>query len=359
MSWYHKFLDDSVRSESASTGHGLAYNTDDKLVVGALAGIVVLFAITFALYDPGSQIFQTGEDGCPIDKRLIQGRTWILMDLSEILDQEQQDDLVGMLTNVATKMETREQIVVNQMQEKGSFKRKPLYSFCAPDISELYKYGNRMSPEMCGAILRKTKTKRKGEQEYDAERYSGWHPNFTKRQKENVIDACVAYDKQEQKAKKVANVPSKQGADSSHIVSAIESLMRDEEKKNDSQGKDGERRVPARIIIFSDMLQNVKWFNQYTLNPSQWTIDDLMKKRETQNGPDAMGDRPENPFDSTLLCYLNDRSGTIKSANEKKHRDMWMGYFKYDNDDTQVYVAEQGECANQALALIDRNRQAE
>ncbi len=284
----------------------VARNEDYKMAWGAL-----IFLIPIALFillggNSSSAIAIDPVTLCPIEKEHIVRKTYVLIDLSETLSPKQRSWLRELLNAAAHNMATRELLSISQMQALQNNPRKEEDPpFCSPDVGRIGQAGDRIKPRDCDAIV--------------DDKYT-WPRNLGDATREDIHMACGEYldlrGKVGQAAKRYKSVNLEQPL--SYIVGGIEDIMED--------ANDEPSNVPARLIIFSDMLQNAGWFSQYRRNHGEWTIKNL---RERRRNATAMGAQPDNNFSEVLLCYLPSVHPTVLATarREKLHRQMWEGYF--------------------------------
>ena len=248
------------------------------------------------------------ESLCPIENEHIARKTYILIDLSEVLAQEQRAWLHDLLKTAAENMTTRELLSISQMQTVQSDPRKEVQRFCSPDIRRIGQAGDRITNEDCPAIL-------------DPNENFIWPRNLGDNTRKNITNACKNYlllrEKVSNASNRYKNVNVEQPY--SYIVGSIEDTMED--------ANDDPSIVPTRLIIFSDMLQNAGWFSQYRKkNHGEWTIENLLERRRNATN---MGPQPGNNFNEVLLCYLpNNHPIIVTTHAQKQHRQMWKSYFK-------------------------------
>lgn len=324
-SFLDKIVDDGVLQDGKKPISGKVKG--ESSWSGSRTIIVVLVLIILAILSTlrSSPEIPIDKNHCPIDDSKISGRVFVLMDLSNKLDDTvQSPDLRATLTAVATNLNAYEKLGISRMQANADVPRKQLgAAFCSPNLSKLDDHGELVEREDCEEISKSGK------------RYK-WHPNIAPKQQEEIRKVCEHYIDQSKKARDAANIPEEQGDNRSYVVGAIEDLM--VEAANSAT-------TNLRLLIFSDMLQNSNWFSQYG-DVSLWEIDKLLAARETQNA--RMGPRPENPFQSVLVCYLS-RPQLATARNKIKHQELWADYFA-DTDD--FLTAEEGLCADKAKAWM-------
>lgn len=336
MSFFEKLKNATLDTPSQkSTPSNQPPDDNTAMHIGMGIAAVAIVVIMFWTIDPEKEPPEIGQNFCPLNETFITARTYVLMDLSNALTPKQQKDLEGTLEAVSTSMQSLAQVKVTRMLESSPHLREKLASFCSPDLSELDKYGKRFNRASCDTLEEKGRR-------YD------WHPSISEREQERITETCEIKVEQEDRAKGAVKVPAKQGELRSHIISAIESTMDDliEDRKGQQPP------VHARLIIFSDMLQNTEWFSQYKSKASDWTFENLNAARKKQNDPEKMGIPPDNFFDSVLVCYL-DRS-VLNRPKKNLHRAMWKEYFteSADNSDFIYQAADDGECADKTTLIM-------
>lgn len=294
-------------------------------------GIAILVAVVLSIVLSGnsySAIAVNPKNLCPIDTEHISGKTFVHIDLTERLNEEQRDALKATLETVAGNLRTREQLFISQMQTDSEAPRKEVQKFCSPDISRINVAGKRVTRADCPSIV-------SGE--------FRWARAVGKAVRDQITDACTNYAKLKKQVDKAAQRYSKVnvGQNRSYIIGGIEDVMH--------AADDEPVGAPSRLIIFSDMLQNSKWFSQYRTDSSQWTVENLKSLRAKAT---SMGKEPRNNLSEVLVCYLPSEHRVLNSADKRnKHKSMWKEYFKYASK-TKFRGVESDGCANAAIAMM-------
>ncbi len=275
---------------------------------------------------------------CPLNESFVASQTYIHIDLSEPLTKDQRDglkDLIGVATNADIK--PRALISISNMQAKAQAPRSRGQKFCMPDIKNIGKAGKRIKREDCDAIA-------KGTFAWDKVK-----PPVAKNNRAQITNACKTYVKLQDKIKKyIANYEKNNPEQRrSFIVSSIEHVWYAAEEAQ-------ERKIPVRLIMFSDMLQHAKWFSQYRTKRSDWTVENLNELRAGEKAVNQLGgDAPQIKFDDVLICYLSSTDRHVQMddfRNEKAHKKMWEDYF---NDRTKRFTdADASACAIAAKELM-------
>lgn len=264
---------------------------------------------------------------CPVERAHIVRKTYILIDLSEPLAQVQRTSLQELLEVAAENMATRELLSISQMQTIQRDPREEVQRFCSPDIRRIGQAGSRIQTTDCVAINKNSYT---------------WPRNLGDNTRKDIAAACEEYSRLQAKVHEASKPYNSVNLEQpySYIVGSIEDAMDDAASEPST--------VPARLIVFSDMLQNAGWFSQYRRKThGEWTIDNLLERRRSAAN---MGPQPSNNFDEVLLCYLPNRHPIIATAFAKnQHRQMWGNYFSK----TQKFKStEASGCAVAAKELM-------
>ena len=225
---------------------------------------------------------------------------------------------------------------ISQMQTTPTAPRVEVQRFCIPNISGIDAAGKRVKKEDCQEIA---------EDEFD------WEQNRTrhvgKALREEITNACKEYvnlkAQVQQAAERYKDVNLEQNR--SYIVGSIEDVLHASNPN-----------IPPRLIVFSDMLQNAKWFSQYNTHPDDWTANNLNKLRKSESAVKEMGGKPPAniKFGEVLLCYIPSAHPVLASArNRKAHEKMWKEYFKNKPIPSFKFQATQASaCATAAEVLL-------
>ena len=291
--------------------------------------IAVLVIVVIIIMWPEPPLIEVHEStACPVKEEFLAGTTYLLIDLSEKLSASQQQYLKDTRFNIADNLKDHEQINISRMQADKNSPTKRLDKFCKPDFSDLIKYGRSFPYKKdCKDVIKNSK------------KYP-WHPTINgKAAREQIKNACVRFQEFKERAEKF-EIPTDQGDEHSYIAEAINAtiIYREREARKSKVSK------PARLIMFSDMLQNTREFSQYPHkgkkpDPNTWGVEKLLDVIENVN-----------PFDSVLACFLkpfqpNMQPQDIRLANEK----LWNEFFDYGKISKGRYkYAAANECAEEA-----------
>ncbi len=290
-----------------------------------LAGSVIFSIIALAL----SILFNGASEGgesqiivdpvtlCPVDKLYIVRETYIHIDLSEALSEDQRGWLKELLTvSQNNNLPPRSLFSISQMQTKPNAPRVEVQQFCIPNISDIGVAGNRITRRDCPEIT---------EEEFD------WKQNRTRHVgtdlQEKIKGACNNYVRLKKKVQEAADRYKKVilGQNRSYIVGSIEDALY-------ATVRPGSSRIPTQLIVFSDMLQNAKWFSQYNTRPEEWTAKNFKKLRKGEAAVKELGNKPppaDLKFNRVLLCVLPSAHSILANArSQSAHKEMWRGYFK-------------------------------
>ena len=356
MTWYNRFLRDQgtpppskAKSRVARRGapDAQSANNNDSLVVG---GIVCSAVIALAVMMLISTIVRGDvrvdpTTLCPLEVRNIPSKTYIHIDLSEPLVGEQRQwlqDLLGVAVAEDSSIEKYSYFSISQMQTVPIAPRVQVEVFCIPDTRGINAAGKRVTKADCEEIA---------EDEFD------WEEKRNLRHvggalKKEITQSCKSFVSLKERVHGTANRYKKVqfGQSRSYIVGGIEDVMH----ASDFEDKP---RLPARLIMFSDMLQNAKWFSQYKTLADDWSAKGLKKLRKSDAAIKEMGGKPPPSswkFNKVLLCYLPSAHHILASArNQKAHRKMWREYFHNKvyraNDFAEVNASACAEAAKQLM----------
>ena len=285
---------------------------------------------------------------CPVDDDQIISKTYLLVDLSESLHQDQRSGLRNLLTTATNSLSTREFISVSEMRAMAEAPREKVAQFCKPDIENIGLAGTRIKENKCSDIVVKN------ENDFIANKNFSWPANVGGKSREKIVDACRKYSNFTAKVNTIADSykVANDKQDQSFIIGAIEDIMVEADDDSSNESLD----VRTRLIVFSDMLQNSDWFSQYkgkNANSDNWTTENLNKKREkaaTQPKYSHMKTIPNNNFNEVLLCYLPSNKMLNTSIKEKQHRQMWKGYF----EDSKFEHVDFSGCAVKTAAMMKK-----
>ena len=241
---------------------------------------------------------------CPANDKYIVGKTFVHIDLTEPLNSQQRKALKDTLVAASENLKTRERLVISQMQTDFDVPRQPVQDFCSPDIGRINDAGKNVKRENCPAII--------------AGKHR-WATSAGKDLQNQIRRACVAYANLQSQVGIAAeryddvNVEQKK----SYIIGGIEDVM---------HAANGDPvNVPARLILFSDMLQNADWFSQYNTAVDDWTVEHLKTERRKAIN---MREVPDNNLSEVLICYLPSVHRVLVPAkNLNQHKKMWREYF--------------------------------
>ena len=249
---------------------------------------------------------------CPLDDQNVVSETYIHIDLSEKLTEEQHGwllDLLGVAQN--SDMQPHSLFSISQMQTISTAPRVEVHRFCIPNISDIGAAGRSVKKENCQEIA---------EDDFDWKQHRTRHIGGELRRK--IESACRAYvnlkSRVEEAADRYKNVNL--GQNRSYIIGSIDDVMHASNPN-----------IPPRLIVFSDMLQNAKWFSQYNMPSDEWSANKLKKLRKSETAIKEMGGKPPSSdikFSKVLLCYLPSTHSILANARSRKaHKNMWEDYF--------------------------------
>ena len=269
---------------------------------------------------------------CPVKD--IAGTTYILMDFSLQLSDEQRSDLQALIEKTSENLKQHERLSISRMHPDRNNTRVHLFDFCNPIYSDSIKdiAGRSIDPEQdCPAIIAKT---------------FKFHPRVGEVNRERIYKICENRAKLDKKIKDaVKTIPERNNEQSrSYIIGSIEDVVRD--------ANSGSGDFPKRLVVFSDMLQNADWFSQYKKRHGEWTLDNINQRRK--NAPQHMKTPPENNFSEVLLCYQSNRDTDriLKRTGQKNsHRSMWKDYFA--GSDT-FRTADPGGCSSKVIDMMKK-----
>ena len=295
--------------------------------VGAIVMVVLALSVLSVISGRNSNdtIAIKSSNLCPANDKYIVGRTFVHIDLTEPLNRQQRAALQAALRSVAVNLKTRERLIISQMQTDFAAPRKVVQDFCSPDISRISTAGKSVTRDQCPAII--------------AGGYR-WARSVGEGLRQQIRRACEAYQKLQSQvvvaAERYAKVNVEQKK--SYIIGGIEDVM------HAANGKP--INAPARLILFSDMLQNADWFSQYRTASDEWTIERLKDLRiKTVN----MGELPDNNLSEVLICYLPSAHRALATAKSRnQHYKMWDEYFGR----TKVFESDADGCAIAAAELM-------
>lgn len=252
---------------------------------------------------------------CPISHHNLAHETYIHIDLSEKLTKEQRGWLQSLLTVAQNnKLPVHSLISISQMQTVSKAPRVEVQRFCIPEISEIGAAGRSVTRDDCEATATDEFWKQRKVR------------HVARNLREKITAACKSYldmtTRIQQSAARYKNVSLEQ--DYSYIVGSIEDILHASKHAGDS-------RVPTRLIIFSDMLQNANWFSQYKTPPDDWTIGNLEELRNSGQATKEIGGKPppaDLKFNQVLLCAIPSWYPVLASArSQNAHAAMWKDYF--------------------------------
>ena len=270
---------------------------------------------------------------CPLED--LAGTTYILMDLSNPLSDEQRSDLQASIEKASENLKQHERLSISRMEPDQNNARVHLLDFCNPTYSEDIKdiAGRSINPKQdCPAIIAKT---------------FKFHPRVGEVNRERIYKICANRAKLDKKIEDaVKTIPeTNHEQPRSYIIDSIEDVMRD------ANSRSGD--FPKRLVAFSDMLQNADWFSQYKKQHGEWTLDNINQRRK--NAPQHMKTPPKNNFSEVLLCYQEnaDTDRILKRAEQKNsHRAMWKDYFAESNI---FRTADPGGCSSKVIDMMQKD----
>ena len=270
-----------------------------------MGALVLLVGLVLLNSESNETIAIKGDTNlCPANDKYVVGKTFVHIDLTESLNDQQRKALKAMLAAVARNLKTREHLFISQMRTDFDLPRQPVQDFCSPDISRINNAGKYVTHEQCPAIV--------------ANKHR-WAVSASDDLRQQIRRACAAYDKLQEQVTVAAehydevNFEQKK----SYIIGGIEDVMH--------AANGGPVNVPVRLILFSDMLQNADWFSQYNTAVDDWTVEHLKTER---NKMINMREVPDNNLSQVLVCYLPSAHRVLGPAkNLNQHKKMWREYF--------------------------------
>lgn len=344
------FLDDKhLVPKPAKAGRGRApkpqpATATHSMLLGGISVVLVALVLSI-IFSKGTAdpITINPETFCPVDKQYIAQETYVHIDLSERLNEDQRRWLKNLLSVAQLQLPPRSLFAISQMQTKARSPRVEVQRFCVPDIKDIDVAGKRIKKDDCPEIA---------EDEFD------WSQNRTRHigeaQREKITVACENYVELKEKVQKAAerydDVSVAQNR--SYIVGGIEDVV----IASKHAGNPG---IPTHLIVFSDMLQNAKWFSQYSTSSEDWSAKNLKKLRKNEAAIDELGGKPpseDRKFNKVLLCVIPSAHSVLASARSRRaHEKMWEDYFVnrvVSPISQNFHYIEAAECAVTAEAVM-------
>ena len=328
-------------SQPTSTNHSAWWVAG---IVGTLTALVL--SILFTDSGTADQVTIDPVTLCPTDEQYIAQETYIHIDLSEPLDEEQRGWLKELLAVAQNnQLAPRSLFSISQMQTKPKAPRVEVQQFCLPNLTDIDVAGSRVTREDCPAIA-------EDEEEW-------WESNNKVRNvgdaaRKIITNACKKYVALKAKVQKAADRYAKVSVEQkqSYIVGSIEEVLNASKHANNP-------RIPTQLIVFSDMLQNAGWFSQYNTKPDEWTVKNLKKQRKSDPAIKELGGKPPPAnlkFNKVLICAIPSAHPVLASArNKKTHKEMWEGYLKnriVRSGSKNIQYIPASACAVAASALM-------
>ena len=326
-------------SQPTSTNHSAWWVAG---IVGTLTALVL--SILFTDSGTANPVTIDPVTLCPIDKQYIAQETYIHIDLSEPLSEDQRGLLKKLLTVAQNnRLAPRSLFSISQMQTKPNAPRVEVQRFCIPNLVDIDVAGSRVTREDCPDI---------SEDEFD------WNQDRTRHvglaSQEKITAACKNYMGLKEKVQKAADRYEEVSLEQkrSYIVGSIEEVLSASKHANNP-------RIPTQLIVFSDMLQNAGWFSQYNTKPDEWTVKNLKKQRKSDPAIKELGGKPPPAnlkFNKVLICAIPSAHPFLASArNKKTHKEMWEGYLKnriVRSGSKNIQYIPASACAVAASALM-------
>ncbi len=300
---------------------------EDNNQLGYAMAAVLILIVLFIVWPPPPRVIIDPETLCPAEEQHISGKTYILMDFSEPLSKGQQNELKGLIKVASENLKKRERLTISHMEPDPNNPSSSLPNLCNPvDPNYIEDAVGRGVDEGkdCPAIIAGEFT---------------FHRRVGEETRQNLRDFCK---KRSELGKKIENagefIPRGNPEQSrSYIVGSIEDIMINANGEPSS--------VPTRLVVFSDMVQNARWFSQY--RDEDWTIERLRQERQKAAN---MGMPPEHVFSEVLLCYQSSRYIGNGARRKGKHKKMWEDYF----EEAHIFKPiESGGCTGVLKYLMD------
>ncbi len=282
----------------------------------AASVFALILSIIFSGASPGAGTIKVDPSTLCPDPVHIVSETYIHIDLSEKLTPDQRGWLQELLQVAQNSTLPKYSLFsISQMQTKPKAPRVEVLRFCIPDIEGIRAGGISVSKDDCPEIA---------EEEFDWEQNKFRH--FGQALREKITGACEVYVELKGKVQEAADrykiVSLEQSQ--SYIVGSIEDVLHATARDNS--------RISTQLIVFSDMLQNAKWFSQYNIQTDKWTAKNLKKLRKSDAAVKELGGKPPPAnlkFDKVLLCAIPSTHSVLANARSRNaHKAMWEKYFK-------------------------------